>query len=199
MKAIIFDLGNTLVNTSKIKKELENILSETIKTDDPHTLFEMAKERVNNFFHENPIRNDPIIYLNEILKITGKKLTEKEKEEYSKKIKNCIINAELFDGIHELLGKLKESFKLILVTNALREVANKTIDNHGIRKYFDLIIISEDVGFEKNTLKPFKIVLEMLNIKAKEIIVIGDSIEEDITPSLSLGMKAMRIYNQTKR
>jgi putative hydrolase of the HAD superfamily len=100
-----------------------------------------------------------------------------------------------------MLRKLKKlKIKLFLVTNDSKERAINSLVKTGLRKFFDLILVSEEIGHEKSTGIPFKILLNRSKLKAKDIIVIGDSLKHDIIPAKKLGMISVRILrNKSKK
>jgi len=100
---------------------------------------------------------------------------------------------KLMPNAKEILDYFKEKgYKIVLMTNAGIYSANYIIDRFDLRKYFDLVVISEEVGEEKSTGLAFKITLDKLNLKPEEVIVVGDSIEEDVAGARLVGIKTVR-------
>ncbi|OIQ37956.1 MAG: noncanonical pyrimidine nucleotidase, YjjG family [Bacteroidetes bacterium MedPE-SWsnd-G1] len=97
----------------------------------------------------------------------------------------------LFEGTHELLTYLKTKYKLHIITNGFNEVQNKKLENSGIRKYFDQIITSEEVGVKKPNPKVFKYALQKANALKAESFMIGDSWEADIMGAKNYGLKVI--------
>ena len=199
IKAIFFDLGDTLVNNAILNDELAEInlqafkeMGSSISIDDVKSLFQLAK-RIVNIRYSSPKKHNPKLYLKEMFELEGIKQDKDIIEKYSKMIREYRIdNSVLFDGTHELLSCLKKSFKLAIVSNSDNYTANKTIDKHDLRKYFDVVVISEDIGYEKNTGIPFENALHCLKLRPEEVIMIGDNEEEDIIPAKKLGMRVMQ-------
>ena len=61
----------------------------------------------------------------------------------------------------------------------------------GVKKYFDAIIDSQVAGIEKPDPEIFQTALDILNVKASDAIVVGDSYERDIQPAKMLGCTTM--------
>lgn len=87
----------------------------------------------------------------------------------------------VYDGVYQLLLKLKSSYKLVLVTNGVSEVQHNRFLNADIEKYFTEIIISDEIGFSKPERKIFEYALNKIGCKSLEkVLMVGDSITSDI-------------------
>ena len=67
------------------------------------------------------------------------------------------------------------------------------LEKWGIESYFQLIILSEEVGLSKPDSTIFKLALQKANTTANRIVYVGDRYDNDIVPAKSLGMRAVRI------
>ena len=91
-----------------------------------------------------------------------------------------------------LFEKLSNRYICILLTNEntrTQLIKINAIDADG--KYFSRLITSEEVGCEKPHLKIFSYVLSIFKLQPRECLMIGDSIEQDIRPSMRLGMQSL--------
>lgn len=86
----------------------------------------------------------------------------------------------------EVLEKLKGKYKLGIVSNFYGNLTTVLAD-FGISDYFDCVIESASVGVRKPDSQIFQLGLNALNLKASEIIVVGDSYEKDVLPALHIG------------
>ena len=59
-------------------------------------------------------------------------------------------------------------------------------------KYFDLIIVSGEIGHEKITGIPFKIALEKMGLTPEEVIVVGDRSDEDMYGAHLLDIRTIK-------
>lgn len=95
----------------------------------------------------------------------------------------------LLDGAEELLLKLKDNFKMILLTNGLTAVQKRRFSKTNMKKYFEKIIISEEVGFKKPQKKIFELALKGIDYNSKsEILMIGDNLSSDILGGINYGI-----------
>lgn len=87
----------------------------------------------------------------------------------------------LFDETKELIENLSKTHRLIMVTNGLTRVQRTRIRKSSIARYFETIIISEEVGYAKPNPKIFELGLKDIQLpKKEEILMIGDSLTSDI-------------------
>ena len=95
----------------------------------------------------------------------------------------------MFPYSFEILEYLKaQKYELHIITNGFPEVQHIKIKNAGLEKYFDQIIISEEVGYKKPAREIFDISLEMANAKPDESVMIGDDLMVDILGGNNAGL-----------
>ncbi|MCI0712711.1 MAG: HAD-IA family hydrolase, partial [Chloroflexi bacterium] len=66
-----------------------------------------------------------------------------------------------------------------------------TIDALGIRKYMDVILISEKVGIRKPDRRIFDMALAQLGVSASEAMFVGDNPDSDIRGAMQAGIAAV--------
>ena len=115
-------------------------------------------------------------------------------EEY---IKNLSTFPHLFDGAIPLLEKLKNRYRLHIITNGFDKVQHFKIKNSGLESFFENVFTSDIVGFKKPHPQIFKEALKQTQAKAEKSLMIGDSLEADILGALSQGMHAIH-FNSHK-
>lgn len=96
---------------------------------------------------------------------------------------------QLAPGALSLLQTLQAAdYKLALITNYnCDRVFQRTIDYLGLRPYFDIVITSAAVEYRKPDTKIFNLVLERWDALPYEVVVVGDSLVEDISGGIDLG------------
>ncbi|MFN3406787.1 MAG: HAD-IA family hydrolase [Caldimicrobium sp.] len=70
------------------------------------------------------------------------------------------------------------------------------LEGHKLLKIFDAIFIGCEIGFLKPRLEIFKRALNFFKVQPKEVLMIGDSWEDDIEPAKKLGFKYFHIKNE---
>jgi len=89
----------------------------------------------------------------------------------------------------EVLDKLKDRVRMILITNGLSRVQNGRLKKSNLKVYFEEIIISEEVGYAKPNPEIFRIALEKINYLEKDkVLMVGDSIKSDIQGGINFGI-----------
>ncbi|HWQ19777.1 MAG TPA: HAD family hydrolase, partial [Methanotrichaceae archaeon] len=84
-------------------------------------------------------------------------------------------------------------YSLGIVSNGQRVFSELELKYLGLYKHFHLVIFSSDLGYKKPDPRIFLAATQKLGLKPEEVMYIGDSFENDIIPSIKLGMKAMHI------
>jgi putative hydrolase of the HAD superfamily len=106
-------------------------------------------------------------------------------------VKMCPTKTNLFPHAHETLRYLQQKYTLHLITNGFRESQDTKLKGSGLGGYFQHIIISEEVGFNKPHQGIFEHALNLAGAIKAESIMIGDSLEADVYGALSFGMDAI--------
>ena len=189
MKAIVFDLDNTLIDWKPefifalvtVLKDMKYNFSEDIIHKIDNCIDEnekhhqkLSKEELLIFINNNCNLNLPLEFID--------KLIEKQKE--------CIYSDRMLVKVIKYLSK---KYDLYVVTNWFTETQKGRLDNMGILKYFKEVI-GADINYFKPDKKAFDKILE--KYKPEECISIGDTLENDVKTPLSLGMKALWKTNE---
>lgn len=94
----------------------------------------------------------------------------------------CTQNTELFS----ILPKLKtQGLKLAVFSNNTSSIRTKLTKN-GIAHYFDEIVLSGEIGFQKPQQGAFDVLFSKLNVQPNEVIFIDDS-EQILETSSEIG------------
>ena len=195
IKAIIFDFGQTLVNSAdgfraaekEAQAKLFSNLGLTIQKDFLTNYRRLRKElhEQSNFsrkflFHE--------IYYYYCL-TPNEKLLEQWETEYWETVK---ANTLLFPEALGVLKALNEKYQVSMITNTQGQ---KTAGTHRIslfpeiEKFFKVIIVAGEGGIPpKPAPDPFRICLDKLQIKASEAVYVGDDYRIDVGGARDAGL-----------
>lgn len=95
----------------------------------------------------------------------------------------------LLDGAIELLEKYKKTHQLGIVTNGLKEVQRPKLDKNKLTHYFEVIVVSDEIGVAKPHQPFFDYTFEQMKFPSKEkVLIIGDSLKSDIKGGLNYGI-----------
>ncbi|PAW92181.1 noncanonical pyrimidine nucleotidase, YjjG family [Mucilaginibacter sp. MD40] len=106
-------------------------------------------------------------------------------------VKLCPTKTNLFPHAHETLAYLQDKYTLHLISNGFKDASRLKINGCGLERYFQHIIISEDVGVNKPDPGIFHHAMALAGAIIQESVMIGDSIEADIRGAIGVGMDAI--------
>lgn len=95
---------------------------------------------------------------------------------------------ELLDGVTEVLEKLVDSYRLIVLTKGDLLDQERKIEQSGLSKYFHHVEVLSDKK-EENYIN----LLDHLEININEFLMIGNSLKSDVLPLVNIGAKAVHI------
>jgi putative hydrolase of the HAD superfamily len=79
-----------------------------------------------------------------------------------------------------IVNTIKMHIKVAIITNGSIQRQKAKIINTNLNSCFDIIIISEEVGFSKPDKRIFELALNKLNVQPEAALFVGDDIEKDI-------------------
>jgi len=205
LKAVLFDLGGTLIDDSVIWKNVD--MDYTIPfwkshgiddIDKIYTARKVAQKKFDAIESQNTFDNSTwtSMFMCE-LGIEPKE--EIIKEESYKFMDYFLKKIKLMPYAMEILKFIKSmDLKIILVTNGWKDSTYKVLSKLEIRNFFDLIVISEEIGHIKSEITPFEIVIEKTGLKPEECLMVGDRLDEDAY-SKKIGIKFVLFGNGDKK
>jgi len=164
-KYILFDLDGTLTDpgvgiTKAVQYALKknNIVEESLSTLEKFIGPPLKDSFVEFYSFNEKMVSDSIQYFREYFR------------------KNGIFENEIYSGILDLLGELRNrDCKVVVATSKPTVFANTVLKNFGMMKYFDLVVGSNLDGTLGNKAEIINYVIENLKIKnLEETIMIGD-------------------------
>ena len=106
------------------------------------------------------------------------------------------FTVEPVPGVTKVLQTLHGRYKLAVLSNAMSQLPRLALEKASLTKFFQLIIISRDLGIRKPDPKIFQYVLEKLGVKPEETIHVGDSLKQDVVGAKTAGIKTVWIKNK---
>jgi len=95
---------------------------------------------------------------------------------------------ELLDGVEDVLKELSKKYKLIVVTKGDLLDQERKLEKSGLLQYFHHI----EVLSEKQEANYTKL-LNHLEIKSNEFLMVGNSLKSDILPLIGIGAQAIHV------
>jgi putative hydrolase of the HAD superfamily len=96
------------------------------------------------------------------------------------------------EGARKVLETLRgRGVKLGVITNGLTWSQNTKLEAMGLREFFSVVLISEEVGIRKPDARIFMMGLDGLGVDASDAVFVGDNPELDIAGARGVGMRAI--------
>jgi HAD superfamily hydrolase (TIGR01549 family) len=95
--------------------------------------------------------------------------------------RTLLSHAKLFDGVKSMLDDLRIArVPRAIVTDLTAQIQFRKVIYFGLDHYFDYIVTSEEVGFDKPHPAPFERAIAKMNAAGKHVWMIGDDPIADI-------------------
>lgn len=198
LKAVVFDLDNTLVDFMKMKKRaIEEAIPAMVDAGLEITP-EIANRIIDEIYKEQGIEYQQVFdeFLNRVLKKVDHKILAAGIVAYRRAREASLIP---YPHVYSTLNKLtKAGVKLGIVSDAPSKEAWLRLAYLNFHHIFDAVVTFDEVGERKPSPKPFQMILKKLDVKPQEAIMIGDWVERDIIGASQVGMKtAFARYGDT--
>ncbi len=179
-KSIIFDMDGTLINSG-------NIIANTIN----HVRVNSGLKAMEKTYLLQNI-NNPHINSAEFFYETNKFTPKHTKLFETYYEKHCVSDIILYDGISELLEKIKDKFILTIATNASTVFAIQMTKHLNINHYFKDIIGADKVKQAKPHPDMLNVLINKHNFDKNSTILVGDS-HKDIMSANSAGIDSVLV------
>lgn len=93
---------------------------------------------------------------------------------------------ELYEDVLPALNQLRERYSLGLLSNG-----NSYPERCGLDGMFRFIVFSQDCGIEKPDPRFYRIAVEKAGCTEKELLHVGDSLENDVTGAAAAGIRSV--------
>jgi len=115
---------------------------------------------------------------------------EREATALSKRFLQLLVEHSTFlEGAEDLLNSLRESVHMALITNGFADVQRGRVSRFALDRWFDPILISEELGLSKPNPGIFEVALQRMGNPAKQdVLILGDSLSSDIRGGAEFGI-----------
>ncbi|MFI5346019.1 MAG: HAD-IA family hydrolase [Elusimicrobiota bacterium] len=188
IKAVIFDIDNTLTDFMKMKRAAVDAAVEGMMDAGLPGSKESLVTEVFDVYWKEGIEDQKIFD-----KILKAKLGHIDFKILAggilayRRAKNGTMT--LYPRVNRTLIELMQlGIKRTVISDAPKMEVWLRIVSLGLHHYFDDIITSEDFGVKKPDPKPYRRALELLGTKAEETLMVGDWPDRDIKGAKGVGM-----------
>lgn len=198
IKAVVFDLDNTLVDFMKMKRRaIEEAIPAMIDAG-LDTTPEYASKLIDEIYKEQGIEYQQVFdeFLRRVLQKVNFKILSAGIVAYRKAREAALIP---YPHVYSTLNTLlKMGIKMGILSDAPSKEAWLRLAYLNFHHIFDAVVTFDETGERKPSPKPFKMILERLQVKPEEALMVGDWAERDIVGASKVGMKtAFARYGDT--
>ncbi len=191
LKAVIFDLDNTLVDFMLMKQQAIDAAIHAMRDAGLKLSTHEIHERIDQIYKERGIEFqsvfDELLY-REFSKIDYKILSAGVIA-YRRAREAALVP---YPHVTMTLIELsKMHMKLGVVSDAPAKEAWLRLCYLNFHHLFDAVVTFEDTGMRKPNPEPFRKVLDLLKIQSSEALMVGDWAERDMVGAAQVGMKTV--------
>jgi len=188
IKAVIFDLDNTLMDFMTMKENAINAAVKAMIDTGLNMDPSKAHEELYAIYHEKGIEFQKVFnnFLEEHLGYVDWKILSSGVVAYRKAREASLV---LYPHVNMTLTELlKKGLKLAVLSDAPRREAWLRLCYLQLQHTFDTVITFEDTGFKKPHQTPFRKVLSIIDVEPENTIMVGDWPERDLVGAREVGM-----------
>jgi len=203
IKAVFFDLYFTLVCYEPPREELQakalkdfgidvtpEIFQQPLATADEFIYQEIARFPLNKRSQEDKMALY-VKYQKILLKEAGIEVSEQVVLGLLGKMQKTQMHLVLFDDVLPTLTDLKDKGLILgLISNVDRDISS-LLDKVGLSSLLQVVITSQETGFNKPQPEIFQEALRRAGVKAPEAIYVGDQYQIDAAGANKAGMKGV--------
>ncbi len=198
INAVIFDLDNTLVDFMKMKRRsIEEAIPAMIDAG-LNIKPEDASEMIDIIYKEQGIEYQQVfdMFLTKVLKKVDYKILSAGIVAYRRAREAALIP---YPHVYSTLNRLlKMGIRMGILSDAPVKEAWLRLASLNFHHIMDAVVTFDDTGERKPNAAPFLKVLERLEVKPENALMVGDWAERDIIGASKVGMKtAFAKYGDT--
>jgi len=188
IKAVIFDLDNTLIDFMTMKKLSCDAAISAMIDAGLNVKKEKAIKELFSLYDKYGLEEKTIFqkFLKKLTRKVDYEILASGIVAY-RRVRTGFL--EPYPHVGEVLFELKRrGIKLAIVSDAPRLKAWIRLVSMKINRLFDVVVTFDDTNEFKPSAKPFGVALKKLKLKPSECLVVGDRPERDIKGAKKLGM-----------
>ena len=191
IKAIIYDLDNTLLDFVKMKQFAVKAAITAMIEADLDVDEENAYKDIFDLYVEKGWENQQVFddYLNQTVGKVSNKILAAGIVSYRRAREATLL---VYPNVNKTLIELiKMGIQLSVVSDAPSREAWMRLYYLNLHHVFDPVLTFNDTGVRKPSPKPFEMALDILQAKPDEVLMIGDWPERDVVGAKQIGMKTI--------
>ena len=191
IKAVIFDLDNTLLDFMKmkdyaVKAAIAGMIEAGLEIDPDESYKTIIGIYEEEGWENQQVFND---FLNKTIGEVNNKYLAAGIVAYRRARE---ANLLLYPNVnHTLVELMKRGVKIAVVSDAPSREAWMRIYYLNLHHHFDVVLTFDDTNVRKPSPIPFEMALSQLNIDAEEALMVGDWPERDVVGAKKLGIRTI--------
>ena len=97
----------------------------------------------------------------------------------------------VFPDTEPALKRLRESYRLGLITNGAPDIQHEKVQGASLCEYFESVTVSGEVGVGKPDPRIFETALDNLAVHAEMAVMVGNSLKRDVAGAQRAGLRAI--------
>jgi putative hydrolase of the HAD superfamily len=189
MKAVIFDLDNTLIDFLTMKKMSVTGAIRAMQDAGLDISTKQAEKTLYDLYDKYGMEYQKIFqaFLKKVIGKVDYKMLANAIVGY-RKVERGFMHP--YPKARSVLMQLKEQgIKLAILTDAPKMRAWLRLAEMNLTEYFDIVLTVDDTQVKKPDRKAFEMILKKLKLPPGEVLMVGDSLDKDIAGANALGMK----------
>ena len=191
IKAIIFDLDNTLLDFVKMKQfavkaAITAMIEAGLNVDEEKAYKDIFDLYVSKGWENQQVFDD---YLNQTVGNVSNKILAAGIVSYRRAREATLL---VYPNVNKTLIELiKMGIQLSVVSDAPSREAWMRLYYLNLHHVFDPVLTFDDTGVRKPSPKPFEMALEIMKSTPDEVLMIGDWPERDVVGAKQIGIKTI--------
>lgn len=189
IKAVVFDLDNTLVDFMGMKKQAIDAAIAAMMDAGLNLTFDQVKGHIDAIYKELGIEYQQVFdaLLKNILGYVDLRILSAGVVAYRRAREAAL---KPYPHVTATLMRLNRmGIKLAVVSDAPSREAWLRLCFINFHHFFDVVVTFDDTQVRKPAPEPFRAALSQLNVQPEEAIMIGDWAERDMVGAKGVGMK----------
>ena len=203
VKAVLFDLGLTLIRTASFPEIYRRILARFGVTASLDDITEAQSATESEFdistYEESRRKQFWTDYNASVLEKLGIKENTAFLAAQIDELWWKYSNVQVYPDVEPTLSQLRaKGLKLGLVSNGFKKDLKHILGELKLKKWFDIVVCIESCNCAKPNKEIFLYALDKLDVKPSEALFVGDSVIHDYDGAFSVGIRPFLIDREGK-
>ncbi len=203
LKAVLFDLGLTLIRTASFPEIYRHILASFDVQVSVDAIVKAQEQTEKEFdvstYDENKRQEFWTNYNTALIKKLGIKKKVVFLASQIDELWWRFSHVEVFDDVEPTFSKLKaRGIKIGLVSNGFQKDLDHVLHKLDLKKWFDSVVCIDSCNCAKPNKEIFLYALDQLQINPNEVVFVGNSIEQDYDGAFAVGIRPFLIDREQK-